>query len=745
MSCSYKTEHLLMKKKIAGDIKKNHLARSIARACMGTSLLMTPTLPVFAQTSTEVDSNNPNREEIIVTGDKGDFTRNNSSIGKFTESLRDTPQSITSLSSEFLDQRGVVSLEEALRTVPGITMGAGEFSWQGNNPSLRGFSSRNDMFLDGIRDFGSYSRDPFNLETVEVLQGPSSMVFGRGSTGGVINQASKKPLLDPMTTIKFNVGSDATLRGAADISRPVEAMGEGTAFRLNLMGHKSEVADRDGAEANRYGIAPTLAFGLGSPTQLTLSYMKQVADDTPDYGLPWFDGRPAPVPRNNFYGFDSDYLKTDADIFTAEGVHEVNENIVLNSQIRYAHYTRESRITEPLIDAFVPSGTPPGDITIDRYVFMGESVETMLFGQASATLRFSTGQIDHAVVTGVEIGRETSDPTFGFSLGVPGTNLLNPDQGSGFSATSQETRLISDTVSKSHAVYALDTMKYGESWQLITGIRWDRFKTDYNETRLPGTPTRFAGAGTNSNSSIVGLDKEASYRAALVYKPAEAGNIYFAWGNSFNPSSEGLSFVSSGRGLGTSNAFLEPEKNSSYEIGAKWDLFDAKMVLNGAAFRVTKSNARVSDPSNPGFNILEGKQRVDGISMTISGYINENLELWGGYTYLDGQVVSSNRPMVDVPEHSLSTWATYRISERLQLGGGARYLSGRLANNNPPEKSVPGYWAFDAMGSYQLSEKFLLKLNLSNLTDKEYFSQTHSWHVVPGPGMTATFAVNMFY
>ncbi|MGY8813393.1 MAG: TonB-dependent receptor plug domain-containing protein, partial [Gammaproteobacteria bacterium] len=123
-----------MKKKIAGDIKKNHLARSIARACMGTSLLMTPTLPVFAQTSTEVDSNNPNREEIIVTGDKGDFTRNNSSIGKFTESLRDTPQSITSLSSEFLDQRGVVSLEEALRTVPGITMGAGEFSWQGNNP-----------------------------------------------------------------------------------------------------------------------------------------------------------------------------------------------------------------------------------------------------------------------------------------------------------------------------------------------------------------------------------------------------------------------------------------------------------------------------------------------------------------------------------------------------------------------------------------------------------------------------------
>jgi catecholate siderophore receptor len=232
-----------MGKKLTGGIKKKRLACSIARACMGTSLFITPMISVYAQSTAEIESNNPNREEILVTGDKGGFTRNNSSIGKFTESLRDTPQSITSLSSEFLDQRGVVSLEEALRTVPGITMGAGEFSWQGNNPSLRGFSSRNDMFLDGIRDFGSYSRDPFNLETVEVLQGPSSMVFGRGSTGGVINQASKKPLLEPMTTIKFNLGTDSTLRGAADISRPVNVMGDGTAFRLNLMGHKSEVAD----------------------------------------------------------------------------------------------------------------------------------------------------------------------------------------------------------------------------------------------------------------------------------------------------------------------------------------------------------------------------------------------------------------------------------------------------------------------------------------------------------------------
>jgi len=731
-----KYDNDMLQQQDAAVMRKKLLASAVARACMGT-LLIVPTLPVSAQIGQSPD-------EIIVIGRETKI--DNSTVTKLTEPLRDTPQSIQVLSKEYLENRGVTSLDEALRTVPGITLGAGEFSWQGNNPNIRGFSSRNDMFLDGIRDYGSYARDPFNLEAVEVLQGPSSAVFGRGSTGGVINQASKKPVEESLTTLKLNAGTDNTLRGTVDLSRPVELLGDGAAFRINIMAQQSEVEDRDGAEMERYGIAPSLALGLGTPTRLTLSYMKQVANDTPDYGLPWNnDGRPAAVPRNNFYGFDSDYLDTDADIFSTELAHDYSRAVTLNAQLRYANYSREMRITEPLIAAAVPVNTPLQDVTVNRYVFFGDSKETLLYGTGSATFQFDSGPIDHTLVTGVELSRETSKPTFGFGIGVPGTNLLNPDQGSGFSATRMETRVISDTDANSLALYVLDTIKFSESWQLVAGLRWDRFDFDYNATRFAGTPTRFMGAGSNSTESFRQVNKEFSYRAALVYKPVETGSIYFSLGSSFNPSAEGLSFLTTGRGLGLGNQNLDPEKNRSYELGTKWELFEENLTVNGAAFRTTKTNARLPDPNNPGFNILAAELQVDGVSLEVSGDITENLALLGGYTYLNGEGPCRPPCVLDTPDHSLSTWVSYRLSESLQVGGGGRYLSERFAVTAPGAKGIPGYWAFDAMGSYQLSEKTLLKLNLTNLTNKEYFSQLHPWHIVPAPGFTAMFAINMFY
>ena len=282
---------------------RGRLARAVTRALMGGSVAIAAESPVLAQESVE---------EVVVFGERRDSV-DESYLNRFTEPLRDTPQSITAVTADVLDDRVITSLEDVLRTIPSITLGAGEFSWQGNNPNIRGFNARDDMYLDGVRDFGSYARDPFNLETLEVLLGPSSMLFGRGSTGGAINQVTKRPTLEPMTNVSVNAGSDQTFRTTMDLGRPLAR--DGAAFRLNALAHSGEVADRDGAEVERYGIAPSLAFGLGSATELTLSYMKQTADDRPDYGLPWLDGRPAPVPRENFYGFDSDYLKTDADIF----------------------------------------------------------------------------------------------------------------------------------------------------------------------------------------------------------------------------------------------------------------------------------------------------------------------------------------------------------------------------------------------------------------------------------------------
>jgi catecholate siderophore receptor len=201
------------------------------------------------------------------------------------------------------------------------------------------------MYLDGLRDFGSYPRDPFNLETVEILLGPSSILFGRGSTGGAINQVTKLPLRDALTNVSVNVGSDYTVRGTADIGRPVSLFGDTAAFRLNVLAHSGEVANRDGASTERYGVAPSFSFGIGTDTRVNLGYMKQTSDDRPDYGLPWFGTRPAPAPRDAFYGFDSDYLETDADLLSGQVLHRIGDAVRLDIQARYADYDRSNRIT----------------------------------------------------------------------------------------------------------------------------------------------------------------------------------------------------------------------------------------------------------------------------------------------------------------------------------------------------------------------------------------------------------------
>ena len=219
------------------------------------------------------------------------------SMPKYGELQRDTPQTITSVPQQVMQQQGTTTLRDALRNVAGISLAAGEGGAQGDNLTIRGFSARNDLFIDGMRDYGSYYRDPFNTEEIEVLQGPSSVTFGRGSTGGVVNQATKSARPDRFLSGDVDFGTDSTRRITLDYDQPIRALGQGTAFRLNVMGNDSQVAERDVAENRRFGVAPSLAFGLGSPTRLYLNYFHQQADDTPDYGIPWLFDQPAPVDR----------------------------------------------------------------------------------------------------------------------------------------------------------------------------------------------------------------------------------------------------------------------------------------------------------------------------------------------------------------------------------------------------------------------------------------------------------------
>ncbi len=682
-------------------------------------------------------------EEIIVRDvATATYRIDDNSMSKFTEELRDTPQSITAIPQELLEDRAALTLNDALRNVPGITLGAGEMLYQGNTTNIRGFAARSDLFLDGMRDFGSYFRDPFNLERIEVLQGPSSMVFGRGSTGGVVNQASKVPLSTPLRRLSVNMGNASLRRATLDFNQPFEAWGEDAAVRVNLMRYHAGVPERNVTETEQYGIAPSLRLGLGDATRLTLSYLKQRGDSVPDYGLPWVGSEAAKVDRRNFYGFTDDYLDTDASISTLRLEHRVTGNVGLEVLVRYADYGRQVRLTEPQLVGSVGANDPLDGVMVDRFMFRSESTERMLQSQINVVASFETGNVQHSFVSGIEVGEESSSPMLYFGSGGL-TSITDPVGGS--FAGSVVRRLEVDTRADTVAAYALNTMKLGERWQFVAGTRWDSFDADYFANRFDASRA-YAGS-----EEIAWKDTMTSYRAAVIYKPVEWGTIYLGWGTSFNPTVENMSMLDSGRAMSNRNAMLEPEENRSLELGVKWDLLNDMLTLDTALFRIEKTNARVPDPDFPAFNMLAGLQRADGFSVHVSGNLSRRISLTGGYMYLDTEEVegapgasNQGRPLVQAAKHNFSVWGSYSVTDRWEIGAGARYVDDRLARNTAI-RGVPDYWAIDAMVGYSPNNHVALKLNLTNVTNEYYLDQLHTWHVIPGPGRGAVFGVRFTY
>ncbi len=650
---------------------------------------------------------------------------------KYAQPALDTPQTITAVPQETMQQQGVTTLRDALRNVAGISLAAGEGGAQGDNLTIRGFTARNDLFIDGMRDFGSYYRDPFDTQEVEVLQGPSSVTFGRGSTGGVVNQATKTPGLSRFISGDVDFGTDLTRRVALDVDLPLPSLGRGAAFRLNVMGDEGNVAGRDVAENRRFGIAPSLVLGLGTATRWTFSYFHQNADDNPDYGIPWLFNGPAPVPRNNYYGFQNgNYLRTYDDIGTARVEHDVNSHITVRDQVRYANYVRDVLITEPQVPTGTTLATPLSAINITRHEIGVNSDETYLDEQLDLTARFETGFIRHSVVSGVEVGRETSAPTRPTWTNVPTTSLLDPNPDQAFSGTETITSRV-HTASITSAAYVLDTMQFGSHWDLTGGFRWDRFDTNYTQSVAPA-------------AAFSRVDEMPSWRAAVVYKPVSIGSIYFDAGTSFNPSAETLA-------LSASTANLSPEKNRTYEFGTKWDFPHSRLSLRAAAFQTTKLNAREPDPTNPLLSVLAGTQRVNGAQLEVRAHLASRWDILGSYANLDGKLISSNyypaaigASLANVPRNTFNFWSTQRLPWQWDTGIGGNFVSSRTASATAPfdpvtrlVKEVPGYWVFNAMARHRLTEHVDLQINVNNIANRYYYDELHPAHIVLGPGRSA--------
>jgi catecholate siderophore receptor len=712
-----------------------------------------------ALAQTVVAANNQTPETVNVTGKR-------TSIDKFSQTVQDTPQSINVVPLKVIQEQGTTNLQQALKNVPGITLNAGEGGAHGDQVNLRGFSASDDFFLDGLRDTGFYTRDTFNYQGIEVYKGPASTLFGRGSTGGVINQVSKTPQLYPILDGTATIGSNEEFRETADIN---ETFGDSDAFRINAADEHSHVQDRDFVSNKRLGFAPSVAFGIDKPTTLTLSFLHQEETNVPDYGIPFLFGKPVNVPRDTYYGLPSDDRNNaNVDIATAILKHDFSDDLSIVDKARYGFYGFDSRQTAPHYGTancytgaapfagaplctgapgekpvtptnplFPIAGQPLDDIFVqrDRPSVYGH-VQTLM-NETDATTKFGTGFLTHTLVAGVELDHEESDLNrlVNQDTVIVATPLLDPDPREAFpghqTAISQRPDTKADTV----GAYLVDTIALGPQWNVIAALREDRFDASFNE---PITHAHF-----NHTDWI------ATPRAAIVYKPTETQSYYFSYGTSYDPSAENLS-------LSARNADLGPEKDRTFELGGKQQWLDGMLSVTGALFDTEMTNARIADPTNPSLQALSGDLHERGLELGAAGNITTQWEILAGYTYLDGSSqglfgVNLKGPVPNTAHNQANLWTAYDFTDGFKIGAGVNYLGRRVAfKDSTGDSHVPGYVTFDAMAAYQITDSLSLQVNGYNLANKYYFTNSYfssdaENHVIPGAGRTVTLTLAVNY
>ncbi len=637
-----------------------------------------------------------NAEQVSVVA-----SSNSVALSQFTESLTDTAQTVNVIPQYILQEQAAVSFKDSLKNVPGIALAAGEGGLQGDNLTIRGFSAQKDIFLDGIRDFGSYFRDAFDYESIDVLEGPASVEFGRGSTGGVVNQESKQPVVNKFIRPNLQFGTNGMRRGTLDMNVPLTNLVSNSAFRFNAMGMETGVAGRDITQIRRVAFAPSLIFGMGKPTRVVLQYLHQIERTTPDYGLTWLDTSVAAVPRNTFYGLRNfNQMNLTPDIATGKVEHDFGAHASMRTSVRYGRYPRQVRVTEAIVNstgtiagvgaALNPTAatanrlygsytatcaqtanvttscydqnTPINQVYLRRNNIARNATDDILWARTELTSTFTYHGIGNNASLLLEGGRErTTTGSYSYT-NVDGSAFTsyapllnpNPDDPTPANITNTAPTHVS---SQTFGLNLMDSLHLTR-WLLLTGgIRFDYFNT------LSAPPT---------GASLSHLDKKPTYRAAAIFKPKQNGSIYFDYGTSFNPSAETLS-------LSANNATLPPEENTTYEVGSKWDLLNNKLNVNGSLFRTTKLNAKETNPFDSTIINLAGTQRVQGLQIGALGHLPNHFDLIVGYAYLDNRVVSdsSATPVNISPFASLNAtfyneWQS-RLRNNVNAAPDARY------------------------------------------------------------------------
>ena len=723
-----------------GKFRKKPLANNFCRIPLAVAMASGLAASAHAAEVAVADEAERAPEEVQVVDHREE---ERASSVKFPRPLLDTAQTINVISEEVIQQRAATTLRDVLRNVSGISMQAGEGGTPaGDQFAIRGYNARTDIFVDNVRDFGGYTRDPFNLEQVEVVKGPSSDYSGRGSTGGSVNLVSKAPRLSDSTSANIIAGTDSYGRATLDVNRTLDGI-DNAAFRVNVMTHDQDVAGRAGVSNSRWGVAPSLAFGLNTDTEVTLSLFHMEQDNVPDYGIPWvrdsrdgledFINQAPPVDFANWYGLKSrDFEETETTLGTLQLEQKLGDNASLRNVTRVGTTYRDSFITAPRFE----SGTSEALIRRTDRKYRDQE-DDIISNMTDLSLTINPGSSwEHKVLVGTELSLEGEKRYTQENFGgdSQSTDLFNPNPNDPSLEDYRRTGTFSTADSTTIAAFLSDSVKINEQWQLNGGLRYDRFDLEYTPD---GSPL------------MERTDSMLSYRTGLVFKPVDEGTFYLGYGTSFNPTAEALSISTSSRQPGIAD--LDPEENRSIELGTKWQVADGNLLLSAALFRTDKVNARTQDPDDPNdVLVLEGEQRVQGVELGMAGAMTERLSLNAGYVYLDTEVLESKdraevgNALANSPEHSFNLWGNYLVTEKLQFGVGAQYVGDRFNNTNNLI-SAADYWVYEASGVYAFSSNISAQLNLQNLTDEQYIDYVGGGHFIPGLGRTALLSVNFNY
>ncbi|MET3053816.1 TonB-dependent siderophore receptor [Pseudomonas alkylphenolica] len=644
--------------------------------------------------------------------------------------LRDIPQTVNVVPQSVIKDQGAQSMEDVLKNVPGIGLSNGD--GQRDQVTIRGFSAIGDMYVDGLRDDALYYRDLSNVERVEVVKGPAAVLYGRGSSGGLINSVSKKPTFSPVQEVGVSVDSEGKRRTQFDAGWADQQQGD-KAFRITGALEDSDTF-RDDGYIDRKAIAPTAYFKLSDDLDLTVGATYLYDKRLIDFGIPALGDRPVDVDRDKRFGAgdpDDDYARSEVFSFTAGVDYRLNDDFTLSNTSRYYHYDldRNNTLADTSPTRFVTGAN--GELLIKLNRGNVQRTEDGWLNQTELKHQTQVAGMNHNLLYGVELGRQVKDQSVFSQSNVAQVPVFEDGlKDVPFQANRQTAK--GTTTQDTAGFYVQDLIELAPQWKALVGVRYDVFDQEY--------------ADDLSGADLSRTDTTWSPRVGLVFQPDQVQSYYVSVSRSYQPSSEVFA-------LSTGNQGLEPEETTNYEVGAKWDLLDSRLAVTAALFRLERTNMKTADPANPANLVLSAEQRTDGFEATVSGQLTDKWQVYGGFAFLDAEITKSNSRTNGVanegqtptltPRTSANLWLVRSLTETWRVGMGANYVDERYTSLDNVVV-MPSYTTVDAALLYN-QPKWDMALRLRNVFDRDYYASAHGSVDLITPGAPRTLELSINY